>query len=211
MAPIQVLLLLVLCVIVKVAADPPPKITRVIRKEDIALIKSQSSGQAPKPSLLPSALGIPFTPKDIIHHGGPVMQYGHKVYIVWYGPWTNTEKSSVRSFINSLGPQNAPSPGSVRAWWNINSLYYNATTGAFISPTISIGGEADDAGMSQGSTISQTGVVNSFKAKISAGNFPVDYTGIYLVLTNADVKVMGFSQATCLQQMFTVCYGFFPR
>lgn len=165
-------------------------VTRTVSQEDYDRLSVKQAPLVPSVAPPVKAGAAPFTPSGIIHHGGPVMESGHKIYIVWYGTWSETEKATIRLFINSLGPQNDPVPYSVRGWWNINSLYFGAVTGNYINPSISIGGEVSDSSMSQGSTITQTGVINSFNNQILAGNLPVDYNGIYLVLTDATVKVL---------------------
>lgn len=175
--------------------DPPLNVARPVTKKDKALFNKRQfltrvhSSDPP----VPNELGIPFAPKGIANHGGAVMQYGHKIYIVWYGTWTSREKNIIRSFINSLGPQNANSPGSVRGWWNINSLYYNASTGEYINPTITLAGEVNDVEMSQGSIMDRAAVIASFNTQISVGKFSADYTGIYLVLSDPSVQVCTFS------------------
>lgn len=82
-------------------------------------------------------------PIGINFWGGPVITTGINVYPIWYGAWDQTSKDIIINFINSLGPKNADVATSVRKWWKINGLYYNAS-GAYPSQSIVVPKQVTD-------------------------------------------------------------------
>lgn len=107
-----------------------------------------------------------------------------------------SSKTIIRNFINSLGPQNAYTAGSVRAWWAINSLYYNHQ-GVFTDPTINLVSEVTD-NYSQGSANITDGHIHKVVVNgITQGLVPKDEQGVYLVLTSKDVHKIDFCKYYC--------------
>ena len=146
-------------------------------------------GTTSLPKAAPAVVNAPFTPIGIqLHYGNP-MTAGMNVYIIWYGSWVESSKSIIRNFINSLGPQNDYTAGSVRAWWAINSLYYDHN-GSLTDPTVNLVKEVDDS-YSEGATmLTDTNIFNILKRAVTSGLLPADQQkGMYLILTSKDVTV----------------------
>ena len=118
------------------------------------------------------------TPLKITYHGGPVLTAAPNVYVVWYGAWTgNTAQTIVPAFIGALGD----SP-----YWKINTTYTNAA-GAAASSAIKLAGQTTD-NYSRGKALTDQDVVTIVATAQAANRLPKDATGIYVVLTSADVN-----------------------
>ncbi len=149
----------------------------------------KGGGIIPAPSIggpNPSALG----PKaaNITYHNGPIMTGGITVYYIWYGSWSgNTATTILQDFATNLG-------GS--PYWGINTNYYNGSNQK-VSSVVTFGGSTTD-NYSQGTNLSDAGVFNVVNAAITSGRLPKNTSGIYFVLTSADVnETSGFCTSYC--------------
>ncbi|KIY94862.1 hypothetical protein MNEG_13099 [Monoraphidium neglectum] len=106
-----------------------------------------------------------------------------KLYVLWYGPWTGTQKGYVRDFITGLSGSKSQ---------NINSYYYSAA-GLYSPKTMKLMGEADDASRSSGTVLSDSAVMQLVDNRLAATPtalrpFPFDKDAIYIVMSdNGDV------------------------
>jgi hypothetical protein len=133
-----------------------------------------------------AAPGIPIT-----YHGGAVMGTNPdgsntpNLYYVWYGDWDgNTALDILPDFAANLG-------GS--PYFNIETTYYDGDGNPVINAA-NYGGSVFDS-YSQGTTITNLSAI--VRGVLDSGALPVDYDGVYLVLTSADVTTSGFCSRFC--------------
>lgn len=142
------------------------------------------------------------TPKDngIQYHGGPIIDdaNGINVYFIWYGDWSkNTAAQTiVTDFINHVG-------GS--AYTTVNTTYYDMEPGPtgtnVVKDRVTTGihymGSTTD-NYSNGSTIDDNAVGNITFNAVTDGRLPLDFNGVYFVITSADVtETSGFCTQYC--------------
>lgn len=168
--------------------SPTKGLKRLVKPTDKKNMFSPNSPVFYENSDKSSTNAVPFTPRGISFHGGKVLSAGINVYIVWYGSWTSTPKNIILSFIKSLGPQKVDKPNSVRRWWNINGLYYNASN-KFPLQNISVKKHITDNYSFGRFNLSYNDIANIVYSKMLAATLPFDSNGIYLVLTSSDVTV----------------------
>src|SRR5262245_5644066 len=126
------------------------------------------------------------TDSKILYHDGPVMQNGSNIYVIWYGNWSgNLAQSVVTDFVVNLGS----SP-----YFKIN-VDYRDLNGAGPNGALIYSGTANDA-YSKGSELSALDIQSIVRDQLGAGRFPLDGTGIYVLLGSADVSsnATGFCQ-----------------
>ncbi|HEX4965677.1 MAG TPA: hypothetical protein VF173_33005 [Thermoanaerobaculia bacterium] len=112
----------------------------------------------------------------INYHGGPVMEGPHNVYFIWYGNWSgNTATSILPEFVANLN-------GS--SYFNINASYFDNSR--HVPNSVSMANQIFDS-FSQGTTLTDDGVVAVVNRATFGGGLPLDGNGIYFVLTSADV------------------------
>jgi len=126
--------------------------------------------------------------KPIRYHGGPVMTGPTHLYLIWYGMWDgNSATSILTDFANSIG-------GS--PYYAINASYMQMDFGT-VGPDVTVAGQIADA-YSQGKRLTDTDVRQVVGAALRAGTLPIDESGIYTVLTSADVvETSGFTTSYC--------------
>jgi hypothetical protein len=128
---------------------------------------------------------------QIQYHNGPVMLGTNHIYYIWYGNWSgNSAPTILDALADTLG-------GS--SYWNIETTYYQIVGGVktFISNSMNRGGDYFDS-YSQGSNLSDAGVLAAAEHAIAVGGLPKDSSGIYLVVTSSDVnETSGFCTVYC--------------
>lgn len=128
----------------------------------------------------------------ITYHGGPLLGVvgGNPVtaYYIWYGNWSgNTAVTILTDFIQNI----APSP-----YYNINTTYYNGSN-AHVVNSVTYGGSTTD-NYSRGTALSDSGVQAVVSDAITSGRLPNNPSGVYFVLTSADVnETSGFCTQYC--------------
>lgn len=136
------------------------------------------------------------TTSRILYHDGPVMRNSSNVYLIWYGSWGtahcgqfggSTTEQILTEFVTNLGS----SP-----YFLINAGYPNANGDAPSGELICAGSALDP--YSHGPTLTKTDLGEIVADQIQAGTFPLDTTGIYVVLTSADVSVDDTDTHFCL-------------
>ena len=124
----------------------------------------------------------------IFYHGGPLLTNGANVYLIWYGNWTgNTATIVLTDLLQSIG-------GS--PYYNINTSYYNGDN-VHVANSVTYGGSATD-NYSRGTDFGDSAVQGVVSSAITSGRLPDDPSGVYFVLTSADVnETSGFCTQYC--------------
>jgi hypothetical protein len=136
----------------------------------------------------------PVAGNGISYHGGPIMTGGVTMYYIWYGNWAgNTATTILTDFAQSIG-------GS--PYFNINTTYYNGSNTPVMNSVI-FGGSITD-NYSQGTSLSDAAIQTVVSSAISSGRLPKNTSGIYFVLTSADVTA---SSGFCTQYCGWHTYG----
>lgn len=125
---------------------------------------------------------------QIYFHGGPVLNNGVNVYLIWYGNWTNNTAVPILSDLIE-GLNGSP-------YFNINSTYYDYT-GKFVVNNVNLKGSINDP-YSRSSVINDGDIYTIVTNALNQGKLPADENGIYLVLTSSDVdQTGGFCTKNC--------------
>lgn len=141
----------------------------------LAMLAAPTWGQNGNPN--------PKTNTRILYHGGPVMSGTSAVYFIWYGNWTTSRPGNdgwTRAVLTDMTTNLGSSP-----YFRINTLYPDS---AGFSPNGALiyAGAVDDA-YSHGSTLTVSDIQGVVEQQVSAGNLPLDTTGIYVVIASSDV------------------------
>jgi hypothetical protein len=124
----------------------------------------------------------------ISYHGGPIMLGTTHVYYIWYGNWSgNTADSILTNLAQSIG-------GS--PYFNINTTYYNGSN-VHVSNSVQYFGSTTD-NYSRGTSLTDSAIQGVVSSAITSGRLPLDSSGVYFVLTSADVTASsGFCTQYC--------------
>jgi hypothetical protein len=124
----------------------------------------------------------------ITRHNGPVMSVSPRIYLIWYGSWSQTNNSDtpagqalVKTFLADLN--NSP-------YFLINTSY-GATggVGAVSETTVTA---------ARNSSLSDKGVLNVVTSVINSNVFgAANPNGVYFVLTSSDIAKSGFCTSYC--------------
>ncbi|GJP50598.1 hypothetical protein CLOM_g9747 [Closterium sp. NIES-68] len=125
-----------------------------------------------------------------------------RVFVLWYGAFSDAQKRTVRSFVASLSP-NAETAVTVSLWWNVNRLYHDEARRR-VTDAVTWGGETDDAGYSRGTTLYDADVTALIADAITSGRLPYDGDAVYFVLSDASVEQAGSESP----QADRFCVGF---
>jgi hypothetical protein len=122
------------------------------------------------------------------YNGGPIMSGTTHLYYIWYGNWNgNSAKSILADFANGIG--STPN-------YFVNETY-DDTSGHHVSASTRLGGTTDE-GYSHGQTIKGADIWTIVTGVLASGRLPVDPSGVYFVLTSADVNLSdGFCTQFC--------------
>jgi hypothetical protein len=128
------------------------------------------------------------SPNGIGYHGGPLLLGNTNAYYIWYGNWSgNTATTILADLASTIG-------GS--PYYNINSTYFDGA-GVHVSNSVSHAGSTTDS-YSQGSALSDAGVMAVVSSAIASGRLPKDTNAVYFVLTSKDVnETSGFCTQYC--------------
>ena len=156
------------------------------RKEINTPGKGHDKGEAGK--------GKPGT--NISYHGGPVMLGTTNVYYIWYGnTWGgNTAKSILENLASHMG-------GS--PYFNINTTYYNGAN-VHVSNSVAFKKSIDVPVGPYGTSLSDGEIQSIVSDAIASNQLPKDTSGVYFVLTSADVTA---SSGFCTQYCGWHTYG----
>lgn len=128
------------------------------------------------------------TNTKILYHNGPVMLGSTNIYLIWYGGWSGSTPGNnlatqllVTDLVTTLGSSR---------YFQINVDYTNAA-GNGPSGELLYAGSVNDDSYSQGAELSPLAIQAIVIDKIQSGHFPLDTTGIYVVLSTSDVSAIG--------------------
>ncbi|XP_010532257.1 PREDICTED: protein EXORDIUM-like 3 [Tarenaya hassleriana] len=144
---------------------------------------------------------------ELVHlryHMGPVLTTNITVHPIWYGTWQKSQKRIIREFINSISAVGSKRP-SVAGWWKTVQLYTDQT-GSNITGTVRLGEEKNDRFYSHGKSLTRLSIQSVIKSAVTAKSRPLPVnarSGLYLLLTSADVYVQDFCGQVCGFHYFT--------
>ncbi|CAI6001200.1 unnamed protein product [Closterium sp. NIES-64] len=117
------------------------------------------------------------------------------IYLLWYGVFSDAQKALVRALIASLNPS-ADAALTVPLWWNINRLYYDRDMN-YISGNVTVRGEVEDTGYSQGTMLRDSAVDTIIRNAVTSKQLPFDKDGVYFVLSDETVDQVSDGLAFC--------------
>lgn len=140
----------------------------------------------------------PVRGNGITYHGGPLMgvvgSSPVSVYYIWYGNWSG---NSAVTILTDLAQNIAPSP-----YYNINTTYYNGSNAHIVNSVTYSGSTTDN--YSHGTSLSDSAIQGIVSDAITSGRLPKNTSGVYFVLTSADVTA---SSGFCTQYCGWHTYG----
>ncbi|KAM0947635.1 putative protein EXORDIUM [Dioscorea sansibarensis] len=128
---------------------------------------------------------------QLIYHKGPLLTSPINIYLTWYGSFSPTHFSTISSFFSSF----SSSSSSISHWWSITQSYKNLA-GKPPSTSITLAGTTH-LSSTLGKSLTRSNLITILNHAISKGSLPLDPTGIYFVLTAADVAVERFCMGSC--------------
>jgi hypothetical protein len=137
----------------------------------------------------PGEAGRPKPGNGISYHGGPVMLGTNHIYYIWYGNWgANTANTILTNLAQNIG-------GS--PYFNINTTYYNGSN-THVSNSVSYGGSTNTPVGGYGTSLTDAEIQSIVRDALESGRLAYDTSGIYFVLTSADVTASsGFCTQYC--------------
>jgi hypothetical protein len=134
------------------------------------------------PNQTPSSFAIDY-------HGGPILNIGTSVYIVYYGNWPTISRQIINTFVKNLGGT---------PLHNIQTTYYD-TAGVHIPNTIGFNPATDTYhdSYSLGKNLTDANVQTIVSNAIAGGHLANDVNGVYFVLTAKDVNESAFGGSLC--------------
>ncbi|KAL3680311.1 hypothetical protein R1sor_023267 [Riccia sorocarpa] len=117
------------------------------------------------------------------------------IYLIWYGDFSDSQKSIVRDFFTSFQSSSLQTP-SVSSWWKPLQAYVDSR-GSSIPSEIHLEAEISDSSCSKGKSLNKLDLEDLVVGSVRDGLFPADAHGFYLLLTAEDVSVEGFCRSSC--------------
>ncbi|KAH9551816.1 hypothetical protein CY35_09G033200 [Sphagnum magellanicum] len=146
----------------------------------------------------PAPLLVPYHKGPVLTGEGGVL----KVYLIYYGLFSPSQRATVSSFLASFAAKPVAGTPSVAGWWAITGGFKDAANEA-VAKTVVAGESYDYATYSKGKSLLYSDIEALVTGAIAAGGVPLDATGLYVVLTAADVTVQGFCSLECGTHLYT--------
>jgi hypothetical protein len=109
------------------------------------------------------------------------------IYIIWYGNWTIFKQTIITDFYSHLTNSD---------WMKILTTYYQAN-GQRPSASVALSNQVTDL-YSQGSLLrNPTSTTMIIENQINSGALPDNPTGIYMIISSADVNAVVGSSISC--------------
>jgi hypothetical protein len=126
---------------------------------------------------------------SIDYHGGPILNVGTSVYIVYYGTWPTISKQIIDGFVASLSGSHLH---------NIQTTYYDSAN-KHIPNSIKFNPKTFvyHDNYSMGKNLTDANVQTIVSNAIAGGHLPSDKNGVYFVLTAQDVNETDFGGGLC--------------
>ncbi|CAI9116272.1 OLC1v1017370C1 [Oldenlandia corymbosa var. corymbosa] len=130
------------------------------------------------------------------YHNGPLLTGRVSLNLIWYGQFTQSQKSIISDFVTSLSssPKSQPQQPSVANWVNSIQKYYTLIKS---KPNVQfyLGTQTLDQKYSLGKSL-KLQQIQQIAAKAAAGSNQLG-TAVNVVLTSSDVAVEGFCSSRC--------------
>jgi len=133
----------------------------------------------------------------ISYHGGPLLGVVGSAPVVAYYIWYGNSSGSTTTILTDLA-QNIGGSG----YFNINTTYYNGSNAPVVN-SVTYGGSTTD-NYSRGTSLSDAAIQGVVSDAITSGRLPKNTSGVYFVLTSADVTA---SSGFCTQYCGWHTYG----
>eukprot|EP00842_Homolaphlyctis_polyrhiza_P001074 jgi/Hompol1/1968/HPOL_005801-RA len=115
--------------------------------------------------------------------GAPVLTDTVNVYPIFYGAWSDAQRSIVTDFFSGI---------SSTAWMNVTRKYYSQADAnsakIYCSGAVQVATILLDSEYTIGKNITGTGIPDYIQAQIEAGKLPEDPNGLYYFMNSADVQ-----------------------
>jgi hypothetical protein len=148
------------------------------------------------------------TPEPLVvpYHKGPVLtgnkQGVLKVYLIYYGLFSLSQRATLGEFLASFAGKAVKGTPTVAGWWAITKGFKDAEK-VSVAPTVIAGDVYDYVTYIKGKTLKVSDVEALVVDAITAGQLPLDTSGLYVVLTAANVAVQGFCSQECGTHLYT--------
>jgi hypothetical protein len=125
----------------------------------------------------------------IDEHGGPVMTGPVGLHVIWYGDWASApqRRAVVGDLLSAIG-------GS--SYFAINTTY-TSVGGRPVTNQLTVAEQLDDAGSVGTKALSDDAIRKVVAGAVTSGRLASDPSGIYVVLTAANVTKTGFGTQYC--------------
>ncbi|KAH6563754.1 hypothetical protein BASA60_010604 [Batrachochytrium salamandrivorans] len=123
--------------------------------------------------------------------GAPLLTGTVNIYLIYYGTWTDAQKSIVETFTSGIGSSD---------WWGIEEKYYyqadSSSPKTYISGNVNLAGTYSD-NYSIGKSQSGNDLPGLIQSYIDAGTFPEDTNAVYYILNSSDVSESALGSSFC--------------
>jgi hypothetical protein len=150
------------------------------------------------------------TPEPLLlpYHQGPVLTGDKngvlKLYLIYYGVFSPSQQATLNDFLESFTAGSTAAAPSVAGWWAITKGFKDSANET-VAQTIVAGAPVHtDAAYSKGKSLQYTDIEVLVTGAIASGFLPLDASGLYVVLTAADVVVQGFCSLECGTHFYTI-------
>ncbi|CAI7753888.1 unnamed protein product [Closterium sp. NIES-54] len=120
-----------------------------------------------------------------------VMNNPIRIYLVWYGSFSDAQKNLLRTFIHSF----SSTEGTVADWWRTNTLYYDCYS-RYVSSSVTLARE-HHVRQPLRLLYGLKSIKRVIKKRMNSGAFPLDENGVYFVIGDSSVAQRDSSGGMC--------------